>query len=313
MRKIIAVAGILFSSTLARAASPSAQLTVALALEPGVSLPGIPVSFRMTFTNTGGAAIAIPPRAALLVRDDQGQSFLAYCDAGRRVLTVEEWAGQRISPHQSSVYTLNTRGLMNHPAWFIAPALARPGRFELQVLVGDDLPAQADIEEMRQHAAVSNTVTLTLQEPTGVDAEVWRLMKASGGATWNPGLLYIRSGQDLAKRIVAEYPGSSYTPWFAAMGAAPTLEGREAILRDWLSRAPEDSNTNWRRFRLAEWQIALGGEYGHQHPELSHSSETNARAILNAILKQSDDDELKKHAKDRLDYLDDPPIDWEKE
>jgi hypothetical protein len=84
-------------------------------------------------------------------------------------------------------------------------------------------------------------------------------------------------------------------------------------LRDWLSRAPEDSSTNWRRFRLAEWQIFLSDTYHRQKPELSGGYEAKARAILNEILKQSDDGELKKHAKERLDYLDDPPIDWEKE
>jgi hypothetical protein len=68
MRRILAVAGILFSSTFARAASPPpAQLTVALALEQGVSLPGIPVSFLVTFTNAGSAPVSVPTKAALLV------------------------------------------------------------------------------------------------------------------------------------------------------------------------------------------------------------------------------------------------------
>jgi hypothetical protein len=309
MRRIIAVAGILFSATFARAASlPSAQLTVVLALEQGVSLPGIPVSFRVMFTNMSGAPLAVPAKAALLVRDDKGQSYLAYCDSGRRVLIVDEWADQKIPPHKSSLYTLSTRGLMNHPAWFIAPGLARPGRFELQMLVGDDLPDQPGIEEMRQHAAVSNTVTLTVQEPSGIDAEVWRLMRALGGGAWGPGLLYGRSGQDLAKRIVTEYPSSSYALWFASMGAAFTDQDKEAVLRDVLSRAPEDSNTNWRRFRLAEWQITLSNKYVDTQPDRSRSYEAKARSILNAILRQSDDADLKKRAKDRLDYLDDVPI-----
>jgi hypothetical protein len=306
MRRIIVVAAILFSSPFARAASPPPpQLTLELALEQGVSLPGIPVSFRVTFTNAGSTPVSVPAKAALLVRADKGQSFLAYCDSGRRVLTVEEWAGQKISPHQSNVYTLNTRGLMNHPAWFIAPGLARPGRFELQMLVGDDLPNQPNIEEMRQHAVVSNTVTLTLQEPTGIDAEVWRLMKALDGG-WNPGQLYGHVGQEIGKRVVTEFPDSSYASWFAAMGAATTTEERESILRDWLSRAPEDSNTNWRRQRLAESQIALADKYFDTKPELSRSYEAKARVNLNAILKQSDDNEVKRHAKERLDYLDDP-------
>jgi hypothetical protein len=314
MRRFIAIAGILLSAPFARAASsPSPQITLALDLQPAVTLPGMPVSFRVTFTNATGSPLTIPTRAALLVRDEQGQSFLAVWDVTRTVVTVDEWSGQKISPRQNSSYTLSTEGLMDHPAWFRDSRLSRPGRFELQMFVADNLSELLDIEEVRQRAAISNVAVLTVQEPSGVDADVWRIMRALNGGRWGASLLYVRSGQDLAKRIITEYPSSSYVPWLASMGAAPTADERESILRDWLSRAPEDSNTNWRRLRLAEWQISLGDKYGRQKQELSNSYRTNARAILNSILKQSDDVELKKLAKDRLDYLDDPPIDWEKE
>jgi hypothetical protein len=314
MRRVIAVVSILFSAALAEAATaPSAQLTVALELQAGTTLPGIPVGFRVTFTNTSSAPLTVPAKAALHVRDNQGQSFLAACDVSRTIVMVDEWASQKIAPHQSSSYTLSTRGLMSYPAWFADSRLSEPGRFELQMMVGDGLREDLNIDDTRQRAAVSNTVTLTIQEPSGVDAGVWRLMRALGGGTWGPGHLYVRSGQEFAKRVVTEYPTSSYTPWFASMGAGPTEQEQEAVLRDWLGRAPEDSNTNWRRFRLAEWQIALGDKYLNTNPDLSHTNNANARAILNAILKQSNDDELKKRVKDRLDYLDDPPIDWEKE
>ncbi|HXH39376.1 MAG TPA: hypothetical protein VNN08_12170 [Thermoanaerobaculia bacterium] len=311
MDRIVLLVGILFSAMLAEAASPpSSQLTVALELQAGTTLPGIPVAFRVTFTNGGGASIPVPAKAALLVRDDQGESFLAASDVTKTILVVEEWAGQKIPPHQNASYTLNTRGLMNRPAWFATSRLSQPGRFEFQIMVGDSLREEMGIDEARQRAAVSNTVTLTVQEPSGADAEVWRLMRALGGGTWGPSLLYTESGKGLAKRIVAEYPTSSYTPWFASMGGAPTEQEDEAVLREWLSRAPEDSNTNWRRFRLAQWQIALANKYLDTQSERSHSYETNARAILNALLKVSGDDELTKHAKERLDYLDDPPIEW---
>lgn len=237
MLRIIAVAGILFSAALEEAATtPSAQLTVALELQAGVTLPGIPVSFRVTFTNTSGAPLTVPPKAALLVRDDQGASFLAGCDVTKRILVVEEWADQKISPRQSASYILSTRGLMDHPRWFGDPELLRPGRFELQIMVGDVLREGMPIDEARQRAAVSNTVTLTVQEPSGVDAQVWRLMAAAGGGRWGPGFLYGRSGWALAKRVITEYPSSSYTPWFVSMGGAPTEQEDEAVLRDWLSR-----------------------------------------------------------------------------
>jgi len=311
MRRITMVVAILFLTTFAEAATPPpAQLTIALGLQAGVTLPGIPVSFRVTFTNASGGPLTVPAKAALLVRDDRGESFLAGCDVTKRILVVDEWAGQNIPPRQSATYTLNTMGLMDHPRWFVDPELLRPGRFELQMMVGDDLREGMAIDEARQRAAVSTTVTLTVQEPSGVDAQVWRLMVAAGGGRWGPGILYGRSGQALAKRVISEYPSSLYTPWFVSMGGALTEQEDEAVLRDWLSRAPDDSNTNWRRFRLAQWQIALGDKYLNTKPDASHSYNANARAILNSILKQSDDDELKKHAKERLDYLDDPPIEW---
>jgi hypothetical protein len=308
MRRIIAVIGLLFSASLTHAASaPSAKLTVALDLEAEMTLPGIPVGFRVTFMNGGDAPLAIPARAVLLVRDDRGQSFLAASDVVRTLVVVEEWAGQKIQPHQNASYTLSTRGLMNHPAWFLDSRLSRPGRFEFQVMAGDDLREEIGIDAARQIAVVSNTATLTVQEPAGVDAQVWRLMKASRG-DWSPGLLFGRAGQEIAKRVLADYPNSSYASWFASTCPAPTTEARESILRDWLSRAPEDSNTNWRRLRLAESQIALADKYGRTQPELSRSYEAKARAIIKALLKVANDDELKKHAKERLDYLDDPDV-----
>ena len=274
-----------------------------------MTLPGIPVSFRVTFTNAGGAPLTVPSMAVLLVRDDQGQSFLAASDVVRTIVVVEEWAGQKIPPHQSASYALSTRGLMNHAGWFVDYRLSRPGRFELQMMVGDDLREEMGIDEARQRAAVSNTVTLTVQEPSGADADVWSLMKAAGD-NWSPGLLFGPAGQAIAKRVLAEYPSSSYASWFASTCPAPTAEERESILRDWLSREPQDSNTNWRRFQLAQLEIALANKYADTQPERSQSYETKARAILNALLKVSGDDELTKHAKERLDYLDDPPIEW---
>jgi hypothetical protein len=310
MRRIMMVAGILFSTTFAEAASPQpTQLSLTLDLQPAVSLPGVPVSFRVTFTNASGLPVMIPTKATLLVRDDQGQTFLAACDVTHKVHNVDEWAGQTILPRQAAAYTLSTEGLMDHPAWFLDSRLSRPGRFELQLFVSDNLREGLGIEEIRQRAAVSNTAILTVQEPTGVDAEVWRLMKTSD-RNWSPGLVFGPAGQELAKRVIAEHSNSSYAAWFASTCAAPTTEERESILRQWLSRAPGDSLTNWRKLRLAQYEIGLAGEYGHQHPELSHTSETNARAILNTLLKESNDDDLKKRAKERLDYLDDPPIEW---
>jgi hypothetical protein len=310
MRRVIAVVGILFSAALAEAASPpSAQLTVTLQLQAGTTLPGVPVAFHVTFTNAGGGPLAVPARAVLLVRDDGGQSFLAASDVVRTIVVVEEWAGQKIPPHQDASYTLSTRGLMNHPAWFVDYRLSRPGRFELQIMVGDDLREEIGIDGARQLAAVSNTVTLTVQEPSGADAEVWSLMRAAGG-NWGPGLLFGRAGQEIAKRVLAEYPNSAYASWFASTCPASTAEERESILRNWLSGAPEDSNINWRRFQLAQLEIALANKYADTQPERSQSYETKARAILNAILKVTGDDELTKHAKERLDYLDDPPIEW---
>jgi hypothetical protein len=224
----------------------------------------------------------------------------------RTILVVEEWADQQIPPHQNAAYALGTRGLMDHPRWFGDPELLRPGRYEFQIMVGDGFREEMSIDDTRQRAAVSNTATLTVQEPNGVDADVWRLLDALGKGRWGPGLLYVRSGQDLAKRIITDYPSSSYAPWLATTCAAPTTEEREAILRDFLGRLSEDSNTNWRRFRLVEWQVGLADKYFDTKPELSRTYEARARAILNALLKQSDDNELKKHAKERLDYLDDP-------
>lgn len=307
MRSLTLAVLLLFPVVNIEAAS---ALQVTFELQPAVTLPGIPVSFHFTFVNSTNSPQPVPKRMLLIVHDHDGNTFAAICCSGVTTMSVQsDWTDDVVSPHQNAVRDIFTGGQMRRPAWFADGRLSQPGTYQLEAwfLTGtlhhgvDSLP---ELSEIRQQSIISNLAVLTVQEPHGVDAEVWQRMLGFCKGTWSPTCLGPFSGSEpLIQQILSKYPQSTYAGWFATMSSAPAAEERSAILRGWLTQAKPDDYTDWRRLALAEDELAIMHTYGNIKPDASKLHADVARVILGDLARTTKIDAVRVRAEKHLAYL----------
>jgi hypothetical protein len=302
MRKVILILSLL----LVAAAAGAQPLQVALEVSPATTLPGIPVSFRLTFTNGGAKAVAVPKQAFLLVTPSHGDRFLALWDGTTPIATLA--GDDAVGKNGSVVRELATDGTMLRPRWFVDGRLAQPGTYQLQMYVANGLTHDDDAQTMMDRAtAVSNRAVLTVAEPKGAEAAIWSAMLAVGEGRWDPTMLFRPAGRELAQRIVKEQPESPYAGWFAAMGTAPTAEEKAETLRSWLARHPNDPHAEWRMLRVADWEVSLADKYAITKPAKANDHDRKAREALDK-LKNARSAEVRARVKERLEYLAEPGV-----
>ena len=303
MRMLIATLATLFL-----AAAVSAQpVEVRLEVIPAHTLPGIPVSVRVTFTASASKTAPLPPAAVLMATPEAGERFPAL------------WGWQPIAPFEGDetevgkapvVREFAADGSLGRPAWFFNRQFTRPGTYQLQLYAGDFRNADQPYPEIIQQAtAVSNTVLLTVAEPKGADAAVWKalLEHAREPYGWLAEDVRFRGGPELVQRLLREYPDSQYAGWLVTMGTAGTREDRteaSEALRAWLEKHPDDPYFEWRMLRVADWEVFSTLKHLFANRGKSKLHETKAREALGK-LENAHQKEVRERAKDRLEYLQD--------
>jgi len=285
-----------------RAAQP---FRVSLELVPAETLPGIPVSIHFTVTNIGTAAAAFPHSAELVVRTSKGEEFITWCNS-HEVLNLKDWPG-KIGAGETIERWFRTDGTFRKPEWLGDARFRRPGRFELQAFFDDSyIPTESfrgaptTIEQVRQRGISSTIAVLNVREPTGIDAEAWQLMNRGRG--WAPAFLFENEGKRLAEQVMKAYPLSVYAGWIAATGAEGTTLDHVEMLRAWLEKAPADAYTEWRQRQLAVFELGASDELARRDPQKSAALLAAAGARLNRLVRESADPELKKLARESLEY-----------
>ena len=296
--------GLLITAAQILDAAAAQPFRVDLALVPSDSIVGIPVSARFKITNTGAVAVAFPRRAELLVRNARGHEFAAWCNT-REVLELKEWPAT-IGAGETKVVWLRTDGTFYTPAWLSDGRFFEPGsRFELQAFFGDSWAASETInpptsmEELRSKGLPSSVAVWSVREPTGIDAQAWKIMTSDGG--WSSTHLLSSSGQAIGRRILSEYPTSAYAGWIATTGVGKTSAERAQMLRDWLEKAPVDAYTERRQLILAIHEIAAAG-IGPDDPAKSAAHKAAASAILRHLLETTTDGDIKGRARYYLGF-----------
>ena len=284
-------------------AAAGQPLRVDLALVPSESIAGIPVSMRFTIRNTGAAGVPFPRRAELVVRNARGEEFVTWCST-HEVLELKDWPAT-IAVGETKAVWLRTNGTFDVPAWLGDGRFFRPGNYQLQVFFGDSWAASetinppTSVEELRSKGLPSSIAVWSVREPTGIDAEAWKIMNSDGG--WHPNRLLTSKGQAIGKRILSQYPTSVYAGWIATNGVGKTSAERAQTLHDWLENAPADAYTERRQLMLAVFEMGAAGSGPRDFRKAAHRAA--ARAILNRVLESSTDDDVKRQARDYLESL----------
>jgi len=285
-------------------AHATSSLQVALTLAPSQTLAGIPVSLRLTFTNSSDSAVSIPRRAVLSVTNKQSGEFLAWWDQAKVAFTPA-WGGTPVPPHGLVVEDLATDGSLLTPAWFLDSRLLRSGTYMLQVFLADDLSDDVSLDAARTRALATTSATLIVAQPTGIDLEAWKLL-LSAGEPWGPTRLATPKGAQVVRDIVTKHAKSAYAGWVATTGFTGSTEERASLLRTWLENdTAADPYYEQRILKLAMLDVALWDQMERSDPAKSRQHGALARAALNRLVQQTKNENVKRAALDQLDYLND--------
>lgn len=237
-----------------------------LALEPSVTLPGIPVSFRFTVANPTSRNLRVPQWAVLHVAPAGGDSFISRWE-GQWVANLSAFTEKEsLGPRQSLTFVIPVDSGLASPAWFFDPRLCQPGSYSLRVLLNDRLTqdavrgkAAADIlSAYGSTGMLSNDVIMTVREPVGADAQVWSYLTKEVGGEFSVG--YWLTGHHLAKTIWTEHAGSTYARYIAGLVPARETVDRMKILSQAIAADPDGPLSEWYRLRLARLQRRKYGE-----------------------------------------------------
>jgi len=211
MRPILAV---LFLGVVAGGASVQATpLEVRLrALEPR-TLPGIGIDLRATVANpfktwgeVGGVLVHVQPagRAPFWVFDREVRLGDCYRSTGVGPSSSREIALSRDPGGQKGLWTDYRLNI--------------PGTYRVRVVLNapDVPPTSLSIADLDAEALVSNEITIDVEEPHGVDADVWQaLAAAEADQEWKSSAAVRDVDPKLAASLLARFPESSYAPWLA--------------------------------------------------------------------------------------------------
>lgn len=301
--RTLTVLAISLSVAVSAAASP---LQVKLEVFPAVTLPGIPVTIRITYMNDRPSRpVEIPP-AMMLTARSTGEQFPVPAGVSNHVVRTN--LTEKVVGRASVVDEISPDGTFGVPTWFFSGALAQPGTYELQLYVGklSECCAERPFPELVQKAsAVSNTVKLTVAEPKGSDAAVWKALLGIAGSPeqWRANLLVQGEYDELVRDLLQRYPDSAYAGWLVTMAFRRDLEERATVMRQWLDKHPDDPYFERRMLDVAEAEAMLAHKYGQTKPDESKLHEAHARDDL-AKLANAKSKAVRERVIDRLQWLD---------
>lgn len=292
----VLIVSLAFGTT--RADEIQGQFAVSLEITPRSTLPGIPVTFRIVFTNLTAVPAMLPPHGLIVATNDAGESFVVW----PKPIHFRDFRATPVPAKESAVIELRPQGMFNDGTLFVEDLrLNRPGEFRFHVAAGKVTSGEGRFS-IADDAIRSSDVPLYVIVPVGVDLDVWRELSKNRQGEWTRVWVPSPAGWALAARIVRQYPDSQYAGWIAASGVSEKAHESAEALRNWLNRSSADEYTEMRELRLALFDDTAA----RQWTQISHDEVLrhlrNARASLEK-LKNSKNPRTASLARQRLEEL----------
>jgi len=225
---------LLLSCTLAVLGSGAAvanPIRLTLAVEPEESLPGVPVTLRVSAINTGSVPARLAGHARLEVTAG-GTTFYAYPgargDADAAPLPMPDGrAASWIDLAPGEERRFDFFSAPGSPAYFCDERLQQPGIYRLRLRA--DISYSAGDPVPVEDPSISNEAILTMTTPTGVDAQAWTVIRE----------MNLCMGWDShAATLWSEYPDSIYTAMTVRPSPRRDREAEMASLQATLAKNP---------------------------------------------------------------------------
>lgn len=278
----------------AATAAEGSTLKLALKIEPRKTLPGIPVTLELDFTNTGPVAVEVPRYAVLQVTPENGHPFLTAAGeslrSGSRL--AELWG--RSDDGDARPIVVEGGGSSRRVVFHASPASPwqagsfwmEPGRYRLRLIADAGFeatpPGDAALtltEEYLVDPVVSNDVELTIETPKGVDAEVWHLGKQLAPRFWLA---------DLGDTIWERYSDSEYAAYTFRKNPSRDEQSEIANATAALKKNPRGAFGDYYRQIIAAAHLSLMGQAAENDVPLALKHSQAAREMLEAIVRRHD-------------------------
>lgn len=273
----------------------ASPLHMTLSLEPAETLPGIPVTFRVSVTNTGSAAATLPQWVVLEVTPENGEPFLTVAGMPRSLQRAAAfYQGDRVIPPGES-RTFDFWAGPESPPWWAGPFWLEPATYSLRLVADEGLEKQeADVLTLREphliDPVVSNAAVLTIVTPTGVDAEVWTLAKAADNWDWH---------SMISDEVWEKYPDSEYAAYIVPREKnRGDVNERARLVDPLLERNPRGSFPDWWRLLDAQGHHKKMLRLMRTDPEAAFRESEVMRLHLEAILARDTDPGVKQAAEE---------------
>ena len=189
----------------------------------------------------GEETIALPREAFLVVRIESGERFEAYTSSvltavreTNGAMEIEDWPEVQIKPRERATLLIESSGAFGDPAWFRDERLHKPGRYELQVLLGTGVIGDRPLKDLLPRLAASNFSELRVLPPEGDDAEVWNAMQDFRAKHIQRDLLVKEREGKFLQELASRYSGSKYAGWILTSGVGRDASESNALLKQWL-------------------------------------------------------------------------------
>lgn len=169
---------------LASVSAAGTPLSIRATAEPAVTLPGLPVRIVLIVENTADVTVQLPRRMVLEARSESGDTFIpGVLGFPIQVFPPEYDELLTLKPREKRVYEIPMSETLTSGA-MADPRLWKPGAYTLQLFLHDELRDydldQYGLEGLLRAGRIgtplvtSSEATLRIEEPIGIDAEVWK-------------------------------------------------------------------------------------------------------------------------------------------
>ena len=246
-RPLLIACALLLPASLAVAAPVA---VVSLSVTPDHMLLGLTPLLTITVTNHGTEPLTLTGVAKLSCVAPDGSRFLAI--TGPENPNVGMFAPANspelaLAPATSRTYYARG-GPFSETVFFGDPHFRTPGRYLIHIeLFADDDAATV---------FTSNDVVVTMEQPRGVDANVWALLSAAVGDLAGEPMAAAFVDQSIPETALSQYPQSRYMPYLVPHYRTRNFGVRERLLKTAIAQPlPENFST--------ELKLLLLDAYAH--------------------------------------------------
>lgn len=254
------------------------RVEMTLTLDPPVTLPGMPVGFRIAFTNRSAEPVTVPGSFMLRVEPEGGEPFFTRCGIDGGACGSPRDFERRLNPGESRTLDFPVDATLGEPEFFWDARLSRPGQYVVRLIADPNPPRKGNVtvtvdsEPATEPRLVASPVTFTVRQPEGEDAKVWaRMQELSGGKGWNSANM-LTFGFQLATWIWREHPDSYYLHLFGNLVVGRDFDENVRARQHAIDLDPQGPQVDRHR-------LGIAGAYRRQASEVAQITGDYARAI----------------------------------